>query len=156
MTPDLRAKAEKATKGPWQAFLGEQVVAVMTTERKAHGNGVTVVNWPGFDSSDQTRKKDRANAAYIAAASPDVALALLDERDRLRAALEEAGRRLSRWSHDEDCCVWTCETCDRIDPGDHLSGHEDPTHAGCDCGIAEIVSYLEAALIDAQPGQEEP
>lgn len=141
MTPDLRALAEKATPGPWTP----EDRMVLTPSR-------TVV----ADVLDVHGVLREGTARYIAAASPDVMLALLDERDRLRAALEEAGRRLSRWSHDEDCCVWTCETCDRIDPGDHLSGHEDPTHAGCDCGIAEIVSYLEAALLDAQPGQEEP
>lgn len=70
----------------------------MTTERKAHGNGVTVVNWPGFDSSDQTRKKDRANAAYIAAASPSVVIALLDERDRLRVGIAEA----IKWAEADD------------------------------------------------------
>jgi len=80
---DLRAKAQRATPGPWtvdvlsQDAEGEdgiaQVPAVLT-RATSDGDYMSIVN-----------------AAYIAAASPSVVLALLEERELLLRAILRNG-----------------------------------------------------------------
>lgn len=65
----LRELAEKAAPGPWLAQ-GREVAA-----RREPGPGVFVA-----------QPCTRADQAYIAAVSPDVVIALLDELARLRSA----------------------------------------------------------------------
>lgn len=82
MTPDkataLREAAERATLGPWRVQgVGPAVLAI--TNYLA-GTGEHVV------AEDAIAFIDRAaNAAYIALADPPTILALLAERERLRA-----------------------------------------------------------------------
>ncbi|MBU6336087.1 MAG: ead/Ea22-like family protein [Chloroflexi bacterium] len=86
----LRAAAEAATPGFWVVnnAIGYWIMAgnmhVATIPQAADGD------W----SPD--------NAAYIAAASPSVVLALLDEREALRAALEKAEAVCVAVSHYDD------------------------------------------------------
>jgi hypothetical protein len=72
---DLRALAEAATDGRWWAESGGWVHVEGQDEPVAKALG------------PRGQQKD-ADAAYIAAANPKAILALLDERDALRAALE--------------------------------------------------------------------
>ena len=77
MTPELtqwlaqvKARAEKATEGPWKRFARGRTIAVCLPGR--FGKTPCVVNWPGFDGCDLPLEKQRANAAFIAAARQDV------------------------------------------------------------------------------------
>lgn len=74
----LRDAAEKATQGEWVAFISPGkygTYAVHTPGDNHHGD---IVDWPGFDE----QKNAENNARYIAAFNPEVAQALLDERER--------------------------------------------------------------------------
>lgn len=84
MTADLRALATRATRGPWRVIRCETPgYRHVAFSRKAHEPYTIGPALP-------------ADSAYIAAASPDVVLALLDRE----AALEEA----------LDVLVGMCET----------------------------------------------
>lgn len=73
----------------------------------------------------------------------------------LREVLTKVHKGLSQWDHGEDCGVWQCESCDLVDlPEGHEDGHHDPTHEGCDCGLAVLVSTMVAALAADGAGQE--
>ena len=80
---ELRKKAEVATSGPWK-FSSYQ--DIQTDGSMAPGNLGAVFT---ADSRYLTVASScwDGDAMYIAAASPDVVLALLDEVERLRAAL---------------------------------------------------------------------
>ncbi|EBJ7482699.1 ead/Ea22-like family protein [Salmonella enterica] len=70
----LREVAEKATKGPWKVFsdIDTKTFAIHTPQDKRCEN---VIKWSGFDCQPNAE----ANAEFIAAFNPKVALALLDE-----------------------------------------------------------------------------
>ncbi|EAS9905977.1 ead/Ea22-like family protein [Salmonella enterica subsp. enterica serovar Saintpaul] len=74
----LREVAEKATKGPWKVFsdIDTKTFAIHTPRDKRCEN---VIKWGGFDCQPNAE----ANAEFIAAFNPKVALALLDELDEL-------------------------------------------------------------------------
>lgn len=84
--PRLRALAQAATPGPWQRS---------GTRTKLREEDCIGVGPDGaciaFLPIGQPRQHAEAfcDAAFIAAASPGVLLALLDERDRLREALHQ-------------------------------------------------------------------
>lgn len=95
---ELKKLAEKATPGPWVPFCKTRVQAVFGPDGPQPDSKGTVVNWPGFDSSDATSSQRKANAKFIAAANPATVLSLIAalsavtaERDRLDA---ECGRLL--------------------------------------------------------------
>nr|WP_115762361.1 ead/Ea22-like family protein [Escherichia coli] len=74
----LRELAKQATQGEWVAFISPGkygTYAVHTPGDNHHGD---IVDWPGFDE----QKNAENNARYIAAFNPEVAQALLDERER--------------------------------------------------------------------------
>ncbi|EMB6793014.1 ead/Ea22-like family protein [Salmonella enterica] len=75
----LREAAEKATKGPWKVFsdIDTKTFAIHTPRDKRCEN---VIKWGGFDC----QKNAKANAEFIAAFNPKVALALLDENIQLQ------------------------------------------------------------------------
>lgn len=75
----LREAAEKATKGPWKVFsdIDTKTFAIHTPRDKRCEN---VIKWGGFDC----QKNAKANAEFIAAFNPKVALALLDENLQLQ------------------------------------------------------------------------
>lgn len=83
MSGDLRALAEAATPGPWEA------------------QGGLVVAQPGplakyvCDAFDEPQASER-DASFIAAANPAAILALLDERDALAAKVERVEARARR------------------------------------------------------------
>ncbi|HHR5087477.1 TPA: ead/Ea22-like family protein [Escherichia coli] len=89
----LREIAKQATQGEWVAFISPGkygTYAVHTPGDNHHGD---IVDWPGFDE----QKNAENNARYIAAYNPEVAQALLDEREaqsKLIAELEESEEQL--------------------------------------------------------------
>lgn len=77
----LKRLAEQATPGPWRVNMkghSYHEVARVNDLEIAPPNSVDLSHWT-------------VDAAYIAAASPDVVLALLGEVDKLRAALATRG-----------------------------------------------------------------
>lgn len=74
---DLKEKALAATPGPWSVVTGKQRL-VGPCPGKAVAN-----------CSYDNGPIEEANAAFIAAANPSTILSLLEERDRLRAALKQ-------------------------------------------------------------------
>lgn len=105
----LRALAEKATPGPWQPS-GDSI--------EVHRGGTLFVAYRGNGTYD--------DAAFIAAANPTTVLALLDENERMRAAVSvmsialeriaggnpantnsETAKDMSEWSH----CVAVVAMC---------------------------------------------
>lgn len=85
---DLKARAGKATPGPWVEFGLES----------GNGNSSYTVGTekPGLDicrlNSQLYCKNCLCNAAYIAAASPAVVLALIEEIERLEEDFDAAAR----------------------------------------------------------------
>ncbi len=72
----LREVAERATQGPWKLFsdIDTKTFSIHTPRDKRCEN---VIKWGGFDCQPNAE----ANAEFIAAFNPKVALALLDELD---------------------------------------------------------------------------
>ncbi|HEC8367656.1 TPA: ead/Ea22-like family protein [Salmonella enterica subsp. enterica serovar Muenchen] len=85
----LREVAEKATKGPWKVFsdIDTKTFSIHTPRDKRCEN---VIKWGGFDCQPNAE----ANAEFIAAFNPKVALALLDDMRQAREQLEEAEKRI--------------------------------------------------------------
>ncbi|ECF2062351.1 ead/Ea22-like family protein [Salmonella enterica subsp. enterica serovar Virchow] len=77
----LREVAEKATKGPWTLFsdIDTKTFSIHTPRDKRCEN---VIKWGGFDCQPNAE----ANAEFIAAFNPKVALSLLDENIQLQRA----------------------------------------------------------------------
>ncbi|EBH4417182.1 ead/Ea22-like family protein [Salmonella enterica] len=75
----LREVAKKATKGPWKVFsdIDTKTFSIHTPRDKRCEN---VIKWGGFDCQPNAE----ANAEFIAAFNPKVALALLDENLQLQ------------------------------------------------------------------------
>ncbi|HEA0261941.1 TPA: ead/Ea22-like family protein [Salmonella enterica] len=75
----LREVAERATKGPWKVFsdIDTKTFSIHTPRDKRCEN---VIKWGGFDCQPNAG----ANAEFIAAFNPKVALALLDENIQLQ------------------------------------------------------------------------
>lgn len=86
----LKRLAEQATPGPWRVNMkghSYHEVARVNDLEIAPPNSVDLSHWT-------------VDAAYIAAASPDVVLALLDEIERLRAALTKANAQAERFERE--------------------------------------------------------
>ncbi|WP_319784874.1 ead/Ea22-like family protein [Salmonella enterica] len=79
----LREVAEKATKGPWTLFsdIDTKTFSIHTPRDKRCEN---VIKWGGFDCQPNAE----ANAEFIAAFNPKVALALLDELEHYKSCEE--------------------------------------------------------------------
>ncbi|EAS2156624.1 ead/Ea22-like family protein [Salmonella enterica] len=79
----LREVAERATKGPWKVFsdIDTKTFSIHTPRDKRCEN---VIKWGGFDCQPNAE----ANAEFIAAFNPKVALALLDELDHYKSREE--------------------------------------------------------------------
>ncbi|ENR3542560.1 TPA: ead/Ea22-like family protein [Salmonella enterica subsp. enterica serovar Java] len=91
----LREVAEKATKGPWTLFsdIDTKTFSIHTPRDKRCEN---VIKWGGFDCQPNAE----ANAEFIAAFNPKVALALLDELEAETRYREGAFIACNRW-HDK-------------------------------------------------------
>lgn len=76
---ELRAKAEAATPGEWCTGEGYSLDGCIVHD----------VSHPNFDGAIVCERAVTEDAAFIAAASPDVVLSLLDECDRLSALHDE-------------------------------------------------------------------
>lgn len=79
----LREVAERATKGPWKVFsdIDTKTFSIHTPRDKRCEN---VIKWGGFDCQPNAE----ANAEFIAAFNPKVALALLDELEHYKSREE--------------------------------------------------------------------
>ncbi|EDZ9866704.1 ead/Ea22-like family protein [Salmonella enterica subsp. enterica serovar Newport] len=79
----LREVAERATKGPWTLFsdIDTKTFSIHTPRDKRCEN---VIKWGGFDCQPNAE----ANAEFIAAFNPKVALALLDELEHYKSREE--------------------------------------------------------------------
>jgi len=90
---ELKRLAEAATPGPWvvnSAGSAKRGEPFKVTEFYVYAPKVQDDTAICADVIDPvTQEPSEANAAYIAAASPDAILNLLAERDRLREALED-------------------------------------------------------------------
>ncbi|EOX8575335.1 Ead-like protein [Salmonella enterica subsp. indica] len=91
----LREVAEKATPGPWKVFsdIDTKTFSIHTPRDKRCEN---VIKWGGFDCQPNAE----ANAEFIAAFNPKVALALLDELEAETRYREGAFIACNRW-HDK-------------------------------------------------------
>jgi len=91
----LRKAARKATSGPWSAFISKGgVTCAVDIGATPTGNRPNIIDWPGFDSCDQSKAMRKANARYITAANPATIQALLAKRDGLIWALSDAAMSL--------------------------------------------------------------
>lgn len=84
---ELRRLAEAATPGPWTSGglpIGDGPLPQAAYVFGPDGDSFVDVQWNPGRNNDQY-----ADAAYIAAANPKAILELLDERDRLREALDK-------------------------------------------------------------------
>lgn len=91
----LRKLAEAATAGPWSPMWQNSrgrdhcwQTPVCVGEGARQGNVFAIVHMGGAGAVNSTKETVEANAAYIAAASPDVILALLARVEALETALE--------------------------------------------------------------------
>lgn len=86
---ELRALAEKATAGPWEVLDVTEHHGVYVEDQL--GRTICDLYYLNSQTGAVVRQdRDLENAAYIAAASPDRVLALLDEVERLRAGVAQA------------------------------------------------------------------
>lgn len=86
---NLRKLAEAATPGPWRMWLSGAAFRVTTPAMDNHPLQAYVCkgSWWAGDSVERPGKNQAIqNGAYIAAASPKVVLALLDEIDAAAGA----------------------------------------------------------------------
>lgn len=88
----LREVAERATKGPWKVFsdIDTKTFSIHTPRDKRCEN---VIKWGGFDCQPNAE----ANAEFIAAFNPKVALALLDDMQQAREQLAAAEQERENW-----------------------------------------------------------
>ena len=96
----LAEAAREATPGPWSwSFDGDKSNDwIVGTTDPPHAGFLDASDDAHVGDEHVCSGEDPANARYIAAASPDVVIALLAERDRLRASARrgwEAARRLA-------------------------------------------------------------
>lgn len=81
---DLRALAERATPGPWE----QSALKTWVCKRGLIIAEAVPISEQGHPvPRDRDLEQRKANTAYIAAASPDRIVALLEERDRANRAL---------------------------------------------------------------------
>ena len=78
----MRELAQKATPGPWTRYLWGNCVQIDFGDN--YGTRPCIVAWPGFDGNDLSLKQNAANAALIAACSPERILAYEDCVEALR------------------------------------------------------------------------
>ncbi len=137
----LKRLAEQATPGPWRVNMkghSYHEVARVNDLEIAPPNSVDLSHWT-------------VDAAYIAAASPDVVLALLDEIERLRAAIDVIS--IDRQSFAD----FNARPDRSIDPGDAtiLREYDDvlaQLHAALDdhASMAQEIERLRAALAESR------
>ena len=69
---EIRARAEKASRGPWELYCAElrRGLGVEVIEVLSHGK--PIIKWPGFDGVDLSGEKKRHNADFMAHAREDI------------------------------------------------------------------------------------
>lgn len=112
MTPaDIRALAAKATPGPWHVGT-TRTYGIYPEGPTESAEAVAFV--PHMEPRlHPWRPQGEADAAYVAALSPDVTLALLDRLDALEAALGWAWDKVrelgdGKYAHPPECSPSAC------------------------------------------------
>lgn len=123
-----RALAEKATPGPWEK---DGSCVYTTWSREEYPERGDYVDVPGFaeirvaETANCIEDEEiKANAAHIAANSPDVVMQDIDEIIRLRAEVEALKKRAA-WLAEKLSCVCNCtgySTCGIPDACPHDRG----------------------------------
>jgi hypothetical protein len=131
-TKSLRELAQGATKGPWVSHEENGFPYVLGPDDELLGGPVTI--------ADGSEHLSIADAAYIAAASPDVILGLLDEVERLRA--ERDRQRQPHPMAPDRCpvCAWT-------NVGLMNYGTTDASKWMCHGCAAHQLAKMDAALV---------
>lgn len=96
----IRKSAEEATSGPWRVYRAK-LRPWMTGGRIIElqcGEPTPIVRWSGFDDSNRAAGQHFKNARFMAAANPDVVIALLD---RIDAAEAEVARLRAKGGTDD-------------------------------------------------------
>lgn len=98
----IKARADAASKGPWQSYSGKLRPKLPTVINEVRGPGSnTIVAWGGFDGVDASNKQKKADAKFIAHVRDDVPFllekitALSAERDAALARAEKAEAALN-------------------------------------------------------------
>lgn len=143
----LRGLAQAAPLGPWHA---PGLAEVHDETHRVIAMCMDVDPVPDEDRPVPDVEEGDRIAAYIAAASPDVLLALLDERDALRRERDEAqrdarelrflweqrGERANKAEDERDAAMALLRECDEV--------------ATSLCGVADLVKHGDLfARIDA-------
>lgn len=90
----LRELAAAATPGPWQFEYAGQFGKMGEVELYGNAQLPDEGDLIAVFSRDDNEQGAEPNAAYVAAVSPDVVLALLDERDAQQAEIAVLKRKL--------------------------------------------------------------
>lgn len=83
----IKAAAEAATQGDWSIVGTGKCIDIRFGDNCVNQ---VLVKWTGFEASDLSIKKTRANAKHIATASPATVIALCEEIERLKGSLRGA------------------------------------------------------------------
>lgn len=168
----LRAAAEAATPGPWEAGHGW----VYTQPIYSDDDRLADIFGVGYVDTDRALAevaRGNANAAYVAAADPTTVLALLDERDDLAARLATAEAEAERLTgsvvalvraHGE-ALLERNEAERQVQAGlAVLDGHDHADTCGavlspgakypCSCWKADLIAALAPLDPDAPTGHE--
>lgn len=86
----IKAAAEAATQGDWSIVGTGKCIDIRFGDNCVNQ---VLVKWTGFEASDLSIKKTRANAKHIATANPATVIALCDEIENLRTALEQPAQK---------------------------------------------------------------
>lgn len=81
---ELEKAANAATNGNWTPFVKGNTVAILLKNDAQD----SVINWPGFDSSDRSLREQKANAKFIALAQPSVIIELVKKIKKLEMKVE--------------------------------------------------------------------
>lgn len=81
----LRKLAQEATPGPWTVHKARTLLHIASALRWVTSISISPPRVPERDIRDEAVRSARADAAFIAAANPQVVLGLLDEIARLQA-----------------------------------------------------------------------
>jgi hypothetical protein len=145
-TARLRALAEAAAPGPWSVHgngKDEWYVYALDARygpQSVYGESPVKVAWVPCAPFGGRNARD---CAYIAAASPDAILAILDERDALAAMLKD--------------CTTTLNTISSMAGSAHRTMSRDLTDWSEDCmQIEEVALRLKRSINDALDGAKEP
>ena len=103
---EIRARAEKASRGPWELYCAElrRGLGVEVIEVLSHGK--PIIKWPGFDGVDLSGEKKRHNADFMAHAREDIPYLLI--------ALASKDKRIEELEGDIETSIEFLKTADKF------------------------------------------